>query len=68
MIMVLMKKSSFFVEGGDSENAAAYLILYYGGSGIHCYPRDESNEEVLEEEVAGYLRSCVVLSGRYSRS
>ena len=66
--MILMKRSSFLVGGGDSENDVAYPALYYSGSGIHCYPRDESDEEVLEEEVAGYLWRGVVLRGRYSSS
>ena len=54
--MILMKRSFFLVGGGDSENDAAYPVLYFGGSSTHCYPRDESGEKVFEEEVAGYLR------------
>ena len=68
MIMILMKRSFFLIGGGDSENAVAYPVLHCSGSGIHYYLRDESGEEVLEEEEEGYLLRGVVLRGRYSRS
>ena len=51
-----MKRSSFLVEGRDSENNVADPALYYDGFKSHCYPRDENGKKVQEEEVAGYLR------------